>query len=154
MNKTLKTALSALAGLAALAAVPTAAFAGSGSDMDIWLKHGRNGPSGGVVLGDNGHVVRDLDGKPVFRDDDFPKLRRHHHNPRVEIWIDPFPRHFVKVKKCSADQAVWKAKDKFGLRHVQVDYVTKHVIGVTGRKHGEWRDIVFSRAPGCPVIDY
>lgn len=156
MTMTLKTkAVAAFTGLAALLAVPAAAVAGSNADADIWLK--KNGQRGGnVIRNESGHVV----GKNDYQDRDF-KRPRHHHNPQLNIWIDPFPRyldqyprHYVKVRRCSVDQATWKAQDQYGLRRVRVDYVTKHVIGVTGRRHGEWRDIVFSRAPGCPVINY
>jgi hypothetical protein len=142
MTKTCKTlALSALAGLAALAAIPSAANAEDmhrrhkpDAEAGIVIEFGKkHGPEIGVVIDpfDHGH------------------MRRHDRH-------DMFDKRFVvrKAPRCSPDQAMWKASNVFNLRRVHVEYANKHVIGVEGKKHGQWYEIVFSRAPGCPVIDY
>lgn len=142
MTKTIKTiALSALAGLTALVAIPSAANADGqhrrhqpNVEAGIMLQFGGgHGPKAGVFIDpfENGH------------------MRRHNRHGLYESGIV-----IRKAPRCSVDQAVWKAKDRFGLRRVHVEFSNKHVIGVEGKKHGKWREIVFSRAPGCPVIDY
>lgn len=125
MLTTLKTTvLAGVVGLAALASVPAAQ---AGGHVIIGIG-GHHGPQAGIILDD-----------PFFP-------RRHGH-------IGP-ERGFVKPVGCSVDKALWKAQERYGLHRVEVAFVNKHVIGIEGRKKGKWREIVFSRAPGCPVVDY
>lgn len=149
MNKTLKTAaVSALAGLAALVALPTASYAGRNADIDLWLEFGgHHGPRAGVILDGPRHLPKPRGG---HHHDDFPR-------PRDPDWMNgPKPDRVIirHVAKCTVDKAVRKAENAFGLRRVRVEFANKHVIGVEGRRKGHWVDIVFARAPGCPVIDY
>jgi len=54
---------------------------------------------------------------------------------------------------CSPERALYKAEN-FGIHRARIDYVTPRRIGVTGRKHGDWVQLTFARAPGCPVLDW
>ena len=142
MTKTLKTtALAAFVGLAALVAIPATASAGA----DIFLEFGeRHGPRGGIRLGDEFGERHGPRGG-IRLDDEFgDHLRRRPHSDRMIV---------RSIPRCTVDQAIDKAQYRFGLRRVSVEYANKHVIGVKGRKNGHRREIVFARAPGCPVID-
>lgn len=140
MTKTLKTfALSALAGLTALAAIPSAANAD-----ELYRRHRPNVEAGIVLEFGNADVPRS--GIVINR---YPHKR---HGNRHDLFESGFV--VRKAPRCSIDQAVWKAEERFGLHRVRVEYANKHVIGIEGKKRGKWREIVFSRAPGCPVIDY
>jgi hypothetical protein len=54
---------------------------------------------------------------------------------------------------CSPDRALYKA-ESFGVHRARIDYVTPRRIGVSGRQHGDWVQLTFARAPGCPVLDW
>ena len=54
---------------------------------------------------------------------------------------------------CSPERALDKA-ESFGVHRARIDYVTRHRIGVVGRQHGDWVNLTFARAPGCPVINW
>lgn len=148
MTKTLKTAaLSAFAGLATLLAVSSTANAGGGVILEFG--DGYDGPHGGAFFDEPGfpHGPKPHGPKP------------HHPRPRDfvggGIIIGDIghskPRH---IARCTVDQALDKARFEYGLRRVNVEFANKHVIGVTGKRKHKWREIVFARAPGCPVIDY
>lgn len=59
---------------------------------------------------------------------------------------DRGPRHV-----CTPHRAVDKAR-AMGLRRAHVTGVTHRSIRVSGHRWGDWRSIVFARAPHCPVI--
>ena len=51
--------------------------------------------------------------------------------------------------------APWIATDKardYGLRRAQVVHMSPRRVVVEGRRHGDYRQIVFANARGCPVI--
>lgn len=51
--------------------------------------------------------------------------------------------------------APWLATDKaryYGLRRAQVVHVGQRRVVVEGRRHGDYRQIVFANVRGCPVI--
>ncbi|HEV7252308.1 MAG TPA: hypothetical protein VGN97_04310 [Mesorhizobium sp.] len=53
---------------------------------------------------------------------------------------------------CTPERALDKA-ERLGFRRVELERVNRNRIVVSGRKHGEWSDIVFSRdGRNCPVI--
>lgn len=54
-------------------------------------------------------------------------------------------------RRCSPDRALDKA-ERMGVRRARVDFVSKRRIGVIGRRHGDRIEVVFARAPGCPII--
>jgi len=56
-------------------------------------------------------------------------------------------------RRCSPGRALDKAAS-IGVRRPRIDYVTGRRIGVVGRQHGEWVQVTFARAPGCPVIGW
>ncbi|MFZ1681940.1 MAG: hypothetical protein WAT70_13050 [Rhizobiaceae bacterium] len=146
MNNTLKIAAAGLAGIIAATSFATVASANPGDGWkqpkvivdtdDMWRKK---------------KLPRPFDGNHGGAFDDF-EHRRHgdrHHGPVIIFRTE---RSFVKVARCSVDDAVWKASSRYGLRRVQVEFANRHVIGVTGKKNGHWRDLVFARSPGCPLV--
>lgn len=56
-------------------------------------------------------------------------------------------------RACSPRRAVDKAY-RMGFNRVEVERVGRNRITVSGRRWGERRNVVFSRAPNCPVIRY
>jgi hypothetical protein len=55
-------------------------------------------------------------------------------------------------RRCTPERALNKA-ERLGFRRVELERVNRNRIVVSGRKHGEWSDIVFSRdGRNCPVI--
>lgn len=97
--------------------------------------------SGGVV----DVQYRDRDGYGDERD--WGRDRHHrHHRPD---WGDGWGRE--RRGRC----APWLAVDKaryFGLRRAYVADVSWRRVVVEGRRHGDYRRIVFANARGCPVI--
>jgi len=55
------------------------------------------------------------------------------------------------ARQCSPDRALDTA-EALGFRRVEVEQVRRNRIIVSGRFRGKWREVVFSRQPGCPVI--
>jgi hypothetical protein len=53
--------------------------------------------------------------------------------------------------RCAPWLAVDKARD-YGLRRAYVADVSRRRVVVEGRRHGDYRRIVFANARGCPVI--
>lgn len=75
-------------------------------------------------------------GAPAYRHDD----GRRHLDRVVPI------RRF-----CTPNRALDKA-ERLGFRRVDLERVGRDRIVVSGRRGGEWREVVFARDPGCPVI--
>ncbi len=148
MNTTLKIAAAGLAALVAATSFVTGASANPG---DGWKK-----PKVIVDTDDmwrKKKLPRPFDGNHGGAFDDFDYRhpgKRHHHGGPVIIFRAE--RTFAKPARCSVDDAVWKASSRYGLRRVHVEFANKHVIGVTGKKNGHWRDLVFARSPGCPLV--
>lgn len=53
--------------------------------------------------------------------------------------------------RCAPGLAADKARD-FGLRRARVVDITPRRVVVEGRRHGDFRRIVFANARGCPII--
>jgi hypothetical protein len=70
-----------------------------------------------------------------------PRYREYHPRPLIR-----------KVRFCSNSGAVHKAQ-ALGLRHIRA-YAFRDYIVVKGRKHGHRAEVILSRQPGCPVIQY
>ncbi|WP_173932048.1 hypothetical protein [Chelativorans sp. Marseille-P2723] len=58
-----------------------------------------------------------------------------------------------RVRACTPDRAVEKAR-RLGLRKVRVTRADRHTIRVSGQKHRHRAQVVFSRAPHCPVLRF
>ena len=126
MNRIRKAALSALIGLGALAALPAAAQADS-----FYFGITPHGPSAGVVV-DGGRSYH----RPAPSPWDRGRWGRHH-----ERWD----------RGCSAGEALRKA-DRMGISRARISRETPRSITVSGRTHGRYVAVSFSRARSCPVI--
>ena len=128
-----KIAVSAMVSLGVLAAIPVTAQA-----VDFQISGAVGGGSGfGVWFGNGGHS----------------HWRRPGHGHR-RGWRDgrrynPIGRHH----RCSVRRALNKAR-RMGVHRPRVRVANRRVIKIKGRSHGHRVRIVFSRAPGCPVIRY
>ncbi|MBW9062616.1 hypothetical protein JNB71_04740 [Rhizobium herbae] len=92
--------------------------------------------SGGVV---------DVQYREGYRDErDWGWDRRHRPD-----WGDGWGRE--RRGRCAPWLAVDKARD-YGLRRAYVADVSWRRVVVEGRRHGDYRRIVFANARGCPVI--
>lgn len=70
----------------------------------------------------------------------------------VRIWDGNRPhRPHVAWRACSPRQAVRKAA-RYGVDRAHVVRANRNVIKVSGHKHRHRVNMVFARAPGCPVI--
>ncbi|MDW6022448.1 hypothetical protein SAZ10_11850 [Mesorhizobium sp. BAC0120] len=124
MLTTFKTAaIAGLIGLSALAAVPAKADS-------IYLGFGDNhrDPRFGVYVGGDGERY----------------YRRDHRR-------DDYRYDDRRAERCSPDHALFKA-ERMGIRRARIDFVSPRRIGVVGRSRGDWVNVTFARAPGCPVI--
>lgn len=54
-------------------------------------------------------------------------------------------------RRCTPERALDKA-ERMGFRRVDLERVGRNRIVVSGRRDGEWYDVVFARERGCPVI--
>jgi hypothetical protein len=54
-------------------------------------------------------------------------------------------------RQCTPNRALDTAEE-LGFRRVEIEDVRRNRIIVSGRRRGEYREIVFAREPGCPVI--
>jgi len=86
------------------------------------------------------------------------------HDPRFGVYMGDSSRTYYPGERygdrgdwrgrgCSPERALDKA-ESFGVHRARIDYVTRHRIGVVGRQHGDWVNLAFARAPGCPVINW
>ena len=87
------------------------------------------------------------------------------HDPRFGVYMGDSGRSYYpreryddrdgwRVRRgCSPERALDKA-ESFGVHRARIDYVTPRRIGVVGRQHGDWVNLTFARAPGCPVLDW
>lgn len=128
-------ALAAVVGLGSLSFAPVSANA-----QDVEFNIGRNGPS--VRLRDNCDPYRDdCDGPPReegrnFRRDDRREVEGRRDGPRF----------------CTDDRALDKA-ERMGIRRARIDGSGRRSVEVRGRdRRGDRVEIVFGRAPNCPVI--
>jgi len=125
MMTTLKSAIFAgLVGLAGMTALPASA-----DSLYLGFGDGHNDPRFGVYMGDSGRAY-------------YP--RRRYDDDETGGW---------RARRCSPETALYKAQS-FGVHRARIDYVTPRRIGVTGRQHGDWVQLTFARAPGCPVLDW
>jgi hypothetical protein len=124
MNKIKVAAISAVVALGALAAVPAHADS-------FYFGIGPNGPRGGIIV-DQGHSYHRPD-----RWDRNDRWDRHDRNR----WD----------RGCSTAEAVRKA-DRMGIHRARVRNVSRHSIRVSGRSHGRYVTVSFSRAPNCPIV--
>lgn len=61
-------------------------------------------------------------------------------------------RDYYRGRSCTPDRALDKA-ERLGFRRVELEAVRRNRIVVSGRRHGERQEIVFSRdGRNCPVI--
>lgn len=69
----------------------------------------------------------------------------------VRVWDGP--RHHPRVawRACTPRHAVRKA-ERYGLRRAHVVRANRNIIKVRGHRHHQRVNMVFARAPGCPVI--
>ena len=116
--------MTALSAIVGLSALAAPAAANAAT---IQFGFGPQGAGVRVYHGDNGHVVR-----------------RGHHR-------DHFRRAPRRVVSCTPQQAVYKA-ERMGVHRAHVRRVTRNVIKVNGRRFGRHVNVVFARAPHCPVI--
>ena len=72
----------------------------------------------------------------------------HYDHDRYDRYVVRDERH---GRRCTPERALDKAQD-LGFRRVELERVGRNRIVVSGRKHGERRDVVFARERGCPVI--
>jgi hypothetical protein len=124
MLTTFKTAaIAGLIGLSALAAVPAKADS-------IYLGFGdrHDDPRFGVYVGGEGE--------------------RYYRRDR---WDDDYRYDGWRARRCSPDRALFKA-ERMGIHRARIDFVTARRISVVGRSRGDWVNVTFARAPGCPVI--
>lgn len=119
----------ALAGLIGLTGLSAAAVPASADTLTLGLY------SGGVV--DVQYRDRDRYGDERDWDRDG---RRHRPNWGHE-----------RRGRCSPGLAADKARD-FGLRRPQVVDVSPRRVVVEGRRHGDYRTVVFANVRGCPII--
>ncbi len=130
-SKVKKIAITAMLSIGVLATIPVTADA-----------HRRHNSGNGVGIefyfgGSNGHSH--------WRRD-----RRHNpHWGHGKRWKK---RHGV-VRRCSVKRALNKAY-RMGVNNPRVRRANQNVIKIKGRSRGHRVRIVFSRAPGCPVIRY
>ena len=121
-------AVSAIVGLGVLAAIPATAQAHH--------MHGGGGAQFGIWFGNSGH-----------------SQWRHGHR-RDRHWDKRYhKRRHGHVRRCSVNRAINKAH-RMGVHRPRVRFANQHVIKIKGRSHGHRVRIVFSRAPGCPVLRY
>ena len=127
-------ALAAIVGLGSLSFAPVRASA-----QDVELNIGRNGPT--VRLRDNCDPDREDCNGPRGDDRNFRRDNRR----EVEGRRDG-PRF------CSDDRALDKA-ERMGIRRARIDDSGRRSVEVRGRdRRGDRVEIVFGRAPNCPVI--
>ena len=132
MLDTLRTAgLSAAIGFSALLAGPAHAD-------KLYLDFG--GPGVGVHVDDD-HRDRRHRGDDDDWDDDDERWDRD----------DRWRRHDEYRRRCTPDQALWKA-ERMGVRRARVEDVSRRSITIRGRSHGDRVWVTFARAPGCPII--
>lgn len=98
--------------------------------------------SGGAV--DVQYRDRDGYGDGYGDERDWGRDRRHRPD-----WGDGWGRE--RRGRCAPWLAVDKARD-YGLRRAYVADVSRRRVVVEGRRHGDYRRIVFANARGCPVI--
>jgi hypothetical protein len=129
MLTTLKSAVIAgLIGLASLAAVPAKA-----DSLYLGFGDRHDDARFGVYLGDSSRM----------------------HYPR-ERWREARRWDYQndwRARRCSPEKAAYKAS-AIGLHRVRVQYVSRDSIGVAGFRHGDWVEVTFAMAPGCPIISY
>lgn len=124
MFKTFKTAaMAGLIGLSALAAVPANA-----DSIYLGLGDRHDDARVGVYLGDSGrmHYPHERD---RYREREFRHVER----------------------RCNAERALDKAA-RIGVHRARIDYIDDESIGVRGRSNGDRVEVIFARAPGCPII--
>ncbi len=124
-----KIAVSAVVGLSVLASVPATAQAHQ-------VQVGGGGAGFGIWFGDSGHSQW-RHGHRRHRHWD-----KRHHN-----------RRHGHVRRCSVRRAINKAH-RMGVNRPRVRFANERVIKIKGRSHGHRVRILFSRAPGCPVLRY
>ena len=56
-------------------------------------------------------------------------------------------------QSCNSHRALRKA-DNMGIHRARVRNENRHVIRVSGRKHGQRVAITFAKAPNCPVVGW
>ncbi|MBL8584384.1 MAG: hypothetical protein JNL61_19450 [Rhizobiaceae bacterium] len=120
-------AMTAFIGLGALAALPATAQADN-----VYLGFGgdRGGAQFGVEIGNDDWRGRD------WRDDDW----------RRDDW-----RREAYYRACTPQRAIDKAW-RIGVRNPRVIEVDRRTIEVRGHKRGHRVNILFGRAPNCPII--
>lgn len=122
-----KIAVSAIVGLGVLAAIPASAQA----------HHVQGGGAQfGIWFGNSGHSQW----RHGHRRDRHWNKRRH-------------GRRHGQIRRCSVNRAINKAH-RMGVHRARVGFVNNRVIKIKGRSHGHRVRILFSRAPGCPVLRY
>lgn len=127
-----KIAIAAMLGIGTLAATAATAEAGH-------RHHGGGGVGIEFRFGESGHSHwRRYDRGRRHGDGDYTNWKNGRHG-----W----------GQRCSVDRAVNKAY-RMGINHPRVRYADYNVIKIKGRASGQRVSILFSRAPGCPVIGY
>src|SRR5262245_4618800 len=115
-----------LVGLAGLTALPASA-----DSLYLGFGDRHNDPRFGVYMGEGGHAY-------------YPRRNWDEDNNWDGGW---------RARRCSPERALYKA-ESFGVHRARIDYVTPRRIGVVGRQHGDWVNLTFARAPGCPMINW
>lgn len=93
-------------------------------------------------------------GVGVQVDDDHRDRRyRHDDDDDNDRWRrdDRWRRHDEQRRRCTPDQALWKA-ERMGVRRARVEDVDRYSITIRGRSRGDRIWLTFARAPGCPIV--